>query len=172
MALYLGTDKVAIEGRTSGNIISGTFTTSNTAGAYSITLDYIGVGYPIAVMVYIDGGAYNTSIDNWYNSVQRYAVGSWSMTKSNTTLTPTYTTSGAANQGVTQWIYKNSTTTATTYSRSSAMTTNSYSSSNATGAGATCIRLTGNTSLSYYVNTTSYGLLPDTKYAYIVIYSC
>lgn len=159
----------------SSNMVQGTFSTGTTTGTTgSVTLSYSGSGYPIAAMVFVDGGAYNSAVSGWYNSVQRYAVGQWTFSKSVQTSTPTYTTSGAANQGVTTWIYKNSTSQATTYSRSSAMTTNvlTSSSTNATGAGATCVRFKGNgKTLNYYVASTSYGLLANTTYKYIVIYS-
>lgn len=157
------------------NLVTGTFSTGSTTGtASSVTLGYTGSGYPIAAMVFVDGGAYNSAISDWYNSTQRYAVGQWTYSKSVQTSTPTYSTSGAANQGVTTWVYKNSTSQSTTYSRSSAMTTNvlTSSSTNATGAGATCVRFKGNgKTLSYYVASTSYGLLASTTYKYIVIYS-
>ena len=53
------------------------------------------------------------------------------------------------------------------------MNTNVLTSSNATGAGATCVRFKGNSgkTISYYVASTSYGLLASTKYAYMVVYS-
>lgn len=154
------------------NIVEGTFTTPSTGGsASSVTVPYTGSGYPIAMMVYVDGGAYNSAVSGWYTSVQRYAVGAWSMSKSVQTSSPAYSTSGTQNQGVTQWVYKNSTSSSTSYSRSSAMNTNAYSSSNATGAGATCVRLKSKTEFSYYTASTSYGLLPGTTYKYIIIYS-
>ena len=157
------------------NIAEGTFTTGSTGGAVeTVDTGYTGSGYPIAAMVFIDGGAYNSAVSGWYNSVQRYAVGQWTFSKSVQTSSPSYSTSGAANQGVTTWIYKNSTSSSTTYSRSSAMNTNvlTSSSTNATGAGATCVRFKGNNhTLSYYVASSSYGLLPDMTYKYIVIYS-
>ena len=153
------------------NIVEGTFTTGSAAGVGSVTLNYSGTGYPIAAMVYVDGGAYNSAISGWYNSTQRYAVGFWSMSKSVQTSSPTYTTSGTQNQGDVTAIYKNSTSSATSYTRTSAMNTNVYSSSNATNAAATSVRLKTGNVLSYYVNTSSYGLLPSTKYKYIVIYS-
>ena len=173
---------VRTQGTSSGgggasNIVQGTFTTGSSTGTTAtVSIPYTGSGYPIACFVYIDGGAYNntaTGNTTWYNSVQRYAVGVWSMTKSVMTSTPTYGTSGSQNYGVTEWIYKNSTSQATTYSRSSAMTTNVYTSSDATGAGATCVRFKANSgkTLSYYVASTSYGLLASTKYAYIIVYS-
>ncbi len=153
------------------NIVQGTFTTGSSAGASSISIPYTGSGYPILAMVYIAGGAYNSAISGWYNSTQRYAVGQWTMSKSVMTSSPTYTTSGSQNQGVTTAIYKNSTSTSTSYTRTSAMNTNVYSSSNASNAGATCCRLKSGNVLSYYVNTSSYGLLPNTEYAYCVVYS-
>lgn len=159
----------------SSNLVQGTFSTGTSTGTTgSVTLSYSGTGYPIAAMVFVDGGAYNSSVSGWYNSVQRYAVGQWTYSKSVTTSTPTYATSGTQNQGVTTWIYKNSTSQATTYSRSSAMNTNvlTSSSTNATGAGATCVRFKGNgKTLNYYVASSSYGLLASTTYKYIVIYS-
>lgn len=150
--------------------VTGTFTTESSAGNGTVTIDYSGSGYPIMVVVVVDGGAYESGTD-WYTSLQRYAIGQWTMTKSVFSSTPTYTTSGTANQGVTTWIYKNSTSSSTTYSRSSAMNTNVYSSSNASNAGATCVRLKSNTSLSYYVNTSSYGLHPGMTYRYFIQYS-
>ena len=161
----------------SSALVQGTFTTGSSTGTVeSITIPYTGSGFPLYCMVVIDGGAYNntaTGNTTWYNSLQRYAVGQWTFSKSIMDSTPTYGTSGSQNQGVTTWIYKNSTSQATTYSRSSAMNTNVLTSSNATGAGATCVRFKGNNgkTLSYYIASTSYGLLASTKYAYIVVYS-
>lgn len=152
------------------NFVSGTFTTGSSAGTGSVTVPYTGSGFPIMAYVVVDGGAY-VSGTNWYSSLQRYAIGVWAMSKSVFSSTPTYTTSGTQNQAVTMSIYKNSTSSSTSYTRTSAMNTNTYSSSNATNAAATAIRFKSNTSLSYYVNTSSYGLLPSTTYRYFIVYS-
>lgn len=153
------------------NLVQGTFTTQSSAGAQSVTIPYTGSGYPIAAMVFVSGGAYNSAISTWYNSVQRYAVGQWTMSKSVTTSTPTYSTSGTQNQGVTTAIYKNSTSSSTSYTRTSGMNTNVFSSSNATNAALTCVRFKSSTLLSVYINTSSYGLLPSLEYQYIIVYS-
>lgn len=150
------------------NFITGTFTTGSTAGHTEITLPYTGSGYPIMCVVVIDGGAYKSGTD-WYTSSQRYAIGQWTMTKANMSSVPTYTTSGTQNQGVTTWVYKN--TSSTSYSRSSAMSTNVYSSSNASNSGANTIKLKSGNVLSYYVNTSSYGLHPNITYRYFIVYS-
>ena len=153
------------------NLVQGTFTTGSSAGAHNINIPYTGSGYPLMAIVVVDEGAYNSAVSGWYNSVQRYAVGMWSMTKAVFTSAPTYTTSGTQNYGVTTAIYKNSTSSSTSYTRTSGMNTNVYSSSNASNAAVTCVRLHSGNVLSYYVNTSSYGLLPNTTYHYSIIYS-
>ncbi len=153
------------------NMVQGTFTTQSSAGVQSISIPYTGSGYPIAIMVVVNGGAYNSANSEWYNSLQRYAVGQWTCSKSVFSSAPTYGTSGAANQGVITAIYKNSTSTATTYTRTSAMNTNVFSSSNASNAAATCVRYKSGNTLSVYVNTSSYGLHPGIEYAYFIVYS-
>lgn len=88
------------------NIVQGTFTTGssgNTTG--SVSLSYNGSGYPIMVTIYVDGGSYNNGTGGnttWYNSVRRYDVGNYFMSKARTTTTPTYSTSGALLNGLAQ----------------------------------------------------------------------
>jgi hypothetical protein len=155
----------------SSNFVHGTFTTGSTTGATSIEIPYTGSGHPVMAVVVVAGGAYNPAYSHWDTSVQRYAVGQWTMTKSVMSSNPTYMTSGSQNQGVTTAIYKNSTSSSTSYTRTSGMNTNVFSSSNAANAALTCVRFRTNKTLSYYVNTSSYGLLPETDYEYFIVYS-
>lgn len=161
-------------------MVQGTFTTGSTRkGTGTVSITYSGTGYPIAALVYIDGGAHNnTSGGNttWYSSVNRYDVGMYAMTKSEINTTPTYVASASvtANQGVACIIYKNSTSDAETYTRTSSMTSVTYNSGDG-AAGHACVRFKGNNkTLSWYVgnkSSSTVGLAPSTKYAYIVIYS-
>lgn len=177
--VFLASDGTITTGTASGggasNVVIGEFTAdSGTGAAHTVSIPYTGSGYPIAAIVFVAGGAYNSGGQtDWYNSTQRYAVGQWTYTKSVQGTAPTYGTSGTQNQGVTTWVFKNNASTATTYSRSSAMNTNVLSSSNATGAGATCVRFkaNGGKTLTYYTASTSYGLLAGIRYTYIIIYS-
>lgn len=153
------------------NYVTGTFTTQSSSGVQTISIPYTGSGYPIAAMVYVEGGCYNSAISDWYSSIQRYAVGQWTMHKSVQTSSPTYKTSGTQNYGVTTAIYKNSTSSSTSYTRTSGMNTNVYSSSNASNAALTCVRFHSSTSLSVYVASTSYGLMDSLTYRYQIIYS-
>ena len=152
------------------NFVQGEFHTGLTTTAQTIDVPYTGNGYPIMAYVVIKGGAYVSGTD-WYTTIHRYAVGVWSMSKNNMSLTPSFATSGAENQAVTTWIFKNSTSSATSYSRSSAMNTNTFSSSNATNGGATCVRFKSKTRFTVVASTTSYGLFPDTDYQYFIVYS-
>lgn len=154
----------------SSNFVQGTFHTNSSAGVQSVTIPYTGSGYPIMAYIVIDGGAY-VSGTTWYNSTQRYAIGVWAMSKAVMSTAPTYTTSGTQNTAVTMSIYKNSTSSSTSYTRTSAMNTNTYSSSNASNAAATAVRFKSATSLSVYVNTSSYGLFPNQDYEYYIVYS-
>ena len=164
----------------SSNVVTGTFTTENSGGGTgSVSLSYSGSGYPIACMVWVDGGPYNNGTGGnttWYNSMDRYDCGFFSMVKARTTTTPGYTTSGADNYGVVTIIYKNSTSSSTNYTRTSTMTANTYTSSSTNGAASTvCVRFKGNgKTLAYYIGnrgSSSIGLARNTKFAYIVVYS-
>lgn len=165
----------------SSNIVMGTFTTGATrnVGTGSFTINYTGTGYPIALMVYVKGGAYNNTSSGdttWYNSVTRYDCGWYSMIKARTTSSPTYTTSGADNYGTVAIIYKNSTSTATTYTRTSGMTVNTYTaSSTSASSGTGMVRFSGNgKTVKYYVGnagSSAIGFPPSTEMAYIAVYS-
>lgn len=160
--------------------MQGSFTTGSTRNTtQNTTINYTGTGYPIAVMVFIKGGAYNNSSTGnttWYNSLNRYDVGHYSMSKARVTTTPGWTTSGADNQGVVDIIYKNSTSTATTYTRTSTMTANVFTNTSTSAQASTaCVRFKGDsTTMSVYIGNKgsgSIGFASDTEYSYIVIYS-
>ena len=161
-------------------LVQGTFTTGGTGGSTgSVSLSYSGTGYPIACLVYINGGAQNTTSGGnttWVNSTSRYDVGLFSMVKAEINTTPTYATDSSISQnwGTPMIVYKNSTTDSTSYTRTSNMKAVTYNSSNASTT-YNCVRFKGNAkTLSYYVGnraSNSIGLARSTEFAYIVIYS-
>lgn len=168
-----------VGGGGASNIVQGEFTTgSSGASTGTFTIPYTGNGYPISLMIVVKGGAYNNSSSGdttWYNSVNRYDAGAYYMTKSRIPSTPTYV-SGADSQGVVVVIYKNSTSQATSYSRTVSMNAWAYNTSSANAStGANCVRFKGNgKTVSYYVgNRTSstVGLARDTTFQYIAVYS-
>ena len=157
------------------NFVTGTFTTgSSTSTNGTVSITYSGSGYPVMLVIVVEGGMYNSSVSGWYNSVTRYAVGQFTLCKGEATTTPTYSTSGSNNYGSVELIYKNSTSTATSYTSTRAANANSYSSSIANGTSTTCVRWTGNKTISYRTSggsSSSYGLLASTTYRYYVYYS-
>ena len=174
--VFLASDGTITTGTNSGgggasNYVSGSFTPSGSGAVGSLTIPYSGNGYPICAMVFVKGGAYNSSNTDWYNSKQRYAVGQWTMHKSVQGTAPTYSTSGTANYGVITAIYKNSTSSSTSYTRTSAMDANVFSSSDASNAASSCVRFKTGNVLSYYVASTSYGLMSGVEYEYHIVYS-
>lgn len=158
-------------GSGSSKFVTGTITIGTTTGAAEThSIPYTGSGYPIAFICWVKGGAYASGSD-WYNLIQRYAVGVWGCVKSNTASTPSYGTSGSENQGVSWAIYKNSTSSSTSYTRTSAVNANIFSSSNANSTATTNIRFKSKTSISVYVASSSYGLKSGYDYDYIALYS-
>lgn len=154
---------------------TGTFTTPDTTSTNgTVTVPYTGSGYPVMLVIVVEGGMYNSAISGWYSSMVRYAVGQFIITKGVMTTAPSYGTGGSANYGSVQLIFKNSTSSATSYSSTRAAAANSYSSSNATGTSTTSVRWRNNTTISYRTSggsSSSYGLLADTTYRYYVVYS-
>lgn len=155
------------------NIVTGTFQYSTTsAAAQTITLDYSGNGYPIACTIVLDDGV----LDSTYtNTVARYSIAQYFMTKTYTGTAPTFSTSGDANQGAVATVYKSSASTAATLTRTSSATANTFSSSAASASTTTCVRFTSKTKMSIYSGansgTSRYGFFSGKKYRYWIIYS-
>lgn len=154
----------------SSKLVQGSFTTNSSAGAQSVSINYSGSGYPIAACVYIDGGMRSNSTFN--SLVKRYAIGQATLVKAYTSTAPTYSTSGDENVGILSYVYKNSTSDASTYGASANTTANSYSSSDSTSTAATTLRFKSKNSMSVYVKGSSgYGFAASTTYHYDIIYS-
>lgn len=172
------TQGTASGGGGASNIVTGTFTTSSTKGAAAtLSVPYTGSGYPVAGLFWISGGPYNNTASGnttWYNSLQRYAIGIWGFTKSRGTTAPTYAGSGDDNACSVFAVYKNSTSSATNYSRNSSMSQNTMTAStnNASAQYTLAIRFKGDAkTITYFVASTSYGLLASTAYDYLILYS-
>lgn len=159
------------------NVVQGTFTTGSTDGASTFSIPYNGSGYPIAFMAYIDGGIYNSTSGgnaDWYSLVHRYAVGQYCIVKQEMNTTPTYFDSSSLteNLAVVSVVQKNSTSDPSVFSFNGSMNAVTLCNSDAATGVANIMKFKGNgTTVSYYVSTTGRGFAPDTKYAYIAVYS-
>lgn len=157
-------------------MVTGTFTTGSTrATSETVTINYTGTGYPIAVMVYISGGAYDPD-NEWYDTLAQYDADSFMMTKAQMSSTPTFVASASvpANQGVVSATYKSNATTPTTHTRNGSQSAVFFNSSDAT-TGYNCVRFKNNTTtMSYYIGNLAsnrVGLAPEQTYHYIIVYS-
>lgn len=158
------------------NVVQGTFTTSSTrASVGTVNINYNGNGYPIVVMIWLQGGAYNPNSD-WYSTISQYDIDAFYMTKSQMSSTPTFVASASLpqNQAVVCGIYKSSSSNATTHSRNGSSSAVFYNSSNAT-TGYNCVRFKNDeTTMTYYVGNNAsnrVGFAPSKTYDYIIIYS-
>lgn len=154
-------------------IVTGTFNFSpEEASEQTVTLAYSGNGYPIACAIVLDSGVYTAS---YTDTIAKYSIAQYFMTKTYITTAPTYTTSGDANMGAVATVYKSSDTTAATLTRTSKANTNTFSSSAAAASTTTCVRFKNKTTLSIYAGASSgtsrYGFFNGLAYRYWVIYS-
>ena len=152
------------------SVVTGTFTpnSADAGTAVEISIPYTGTGYPIELMIDVDGGIDgNTS----YSSlIDRYSMARQFYSKEYHGTTPTYGSSGTENIFRAQYLYKSSDTSATNYSgaNSTAYLTNN---ANATASSANCIRMKSATTMSIFVKSTSYGYSPNITYRYLILYS-
>lgn len=158
------------------NLVTGTFKGTTTGAAMDVTLNYSGSGYPVAVVIYPTGGAYNSSAPsgsnayNWYNLVKRYSVAVLTAVKTDTNQVPFQ---GIANKATVATVYKNSTSDATSYQRTSAMAADTFGGSSLTAQSSStlCVVFKSTTKMSVYIASTSYGFAANIEYTYYVIYS-
>lgn len=163
------------------NFVTGEFTVptySSSAKYGEVSIPYTGSGYPISAIVFVKGGVYNstsTGQSTWYTGIKRYALGYWSMVKSNTTTAPDYN-STTNDKATVVSVYKNSTSAADNYTRTSVMGTGVFSTSNpAVNSGSGVINFRNNVkTLRYGIgngSSSTYGLYPQVTYVYQIVYS-
>lgn len=152
------------------SVVTGTFTPNSTdAGtAVGITIPYTGNGYPIEVMIDVDGGVDGNT--TYAGLIDQYSMARIFASKNYQGDAPTYTGSGTTNAFRYQHLYKSSNTTANNYSGSN---TTSYitTTSSASASSTNCIRFNSATALSIFVKSTSYGFSPGITYRYLILYS-
>lgn len=126
---------------------------------------YTSNGYPIIAYIEVTGGITNPNITDWYDTIQRYAVGRLVLSKKIWEVTLI-----VDNDAVGISTYKSSTTSSTTMTTNSTTISN-YIDSNAS-VGYHCARFSENNVLSVYVSSgTNQGLMADLNYTYCILYS-
>lgn len=163
---------VKTEGTSSGggatNVVTGTFTTSSTTGAaQTIDIPYTGSGHPNFIGIYPGDGYVNGS--SLYDLTHQYATIEIAIFRENVYTYADYTGTGSNNHGYVSLMYKSTTATGTTASRTNDATI--FTSSAATAAAGTSVRMSSNKKMSIFVSSNSYGFLASTTYRYVIVYS-
>lgn len=150
------------------NVVFGSFTTRTSgSGFQTVDVPYYGVGYPVSLILSIEGGA-----DAVSDVVHRYASLNFYISKRDELSAPSYTGDGTLDRAVYAHIYKSS-ATATTINYQANTTMIAYDTALPTAAAATNeVRIISNTAFSVRTQGASdYGLLPEHKYNYTMVYS-
>lgn len=151
------------------NFKTGTF--KGDVGESNIIVDvdtgYTGNGYPIAVFICVDGGAYNPAITEWYDSAKAGNIGITCLTKNVFTSTPAYS-DGANDKVCLFYIYKYS----GGYTRGGYMDIARYTQTDPSNSLSTALSIKDKKTIRCYVNQgADYGFAAGVTYRYWVVYS-
>lgn len=158
-------------GGSAGNIISGTFTPS-AEGVESIDTHYTGNGYPIMVVIAVDGGVLS---DNWLNNAKKYTIAHTAIFKSVYNSTPQY--SGDVNNyedRCDETTLLATSDSGTAFNGQGAMNSPLFNSSDPAHDGMHhCLTIANKSTIKYYATNTSgqYGYMVNMPYRYWVTYS-
>ena len=150
------------------NFVTGTFKGTTTGAAIDVTLNYSGSGWPIAVVIFPEGGRDGNA--TFSAAVQRYAIAYATLIKGNATTPCGYANGNDDEDRFVVMIYfKSSSSNSTSYA-----SINQYTKANdvdATATQAYSVRIRSKTKMSVYIASTSYGFMANVDYRYNVIYS-
>lgn len=151
------------------NFVTGTFTPqAGTDGVNTISVPYAGTGYPILVAVAVEGGIRNANVTDWYDLIQRYAIGYWVAIRN-------VLSDSLSAQATVLDVHKSSETNATSYISAQSTAGNVFSNnSNPTSSTSQvykAITVSSPTEIKIYVNSTGAGLVPNITYRYFIVYS-
>ena len=160
---------VNVSGGGASNVVTGTFK-GTSAGVVSISLNYSGSGYPIALLVYPKGGMRENTT---YNSlVQRYAIGFLACSKVYMSQSPTYPQVASDSDKFREVVvYKNNSTSATSYTQTSAENGLCFSNYVSPSGSTQSFLFYSSTSAKVNVVTSGQGFAANIEYTYWVIYS-
>lgn len=164
------TQGTASGGGGNSRVLTGTFKGTST-GALDVNVPYTGNGYPIALTIYPEEGAYNRD-GSFFSLIQRYAVNYYTAVKCNMTLAPNYDGTPYNDYGAYIFRYKNSASASNGYSSGGGNETSGYySQSNVGNTAATLLRIRSKTKFSVYVASSSYCFAVGYTYRYVIEYS-
>ena len=150
----------------SSSIMTGTFTPTTVGAVESTNTGYTGDGYPVAGLIVVNGGLYNTANTDWVDFNIKGVTGMYAFTAYIMDVAPTYNgdlcvaLSGGKsgrNNAVGSW-----------GGGTPAIFTQDDPSSTSSVA---IITMPNKNTIKYYVSDSGVGWLPGTTYRYWIIYS-
>ena len=167
-----------VEGTASGgggasNVVTGTFKSTATASSVDIDVDYSGTGYPIAMLIFVAEGAYNTN-GTFYQTTLRGANIFYAFVKHAQDVSPTYSGADATDRASYFSRYKSSSSDNTaTYTNSG--NANVYNNANAATNNDRIVKLRSNKKFAVYMcasgGNANGGFAPNVDYRYVIVYS-
>ena len=155
------------------NIVEGEVTiTAEKGTVQTIDLSYSGTGYPIACFIWPRNGTFDPDDDTpWYGTIQRYAVGVYSMVKQKKSARPNYYSNALLNNGSVVLLYKSSTSSASNYSSRITAAEWVFNNSEEPTASTRCVAFSNYKTMKLFVANTSYGFMNGASYRYLIVYS-
>lgn len=155
-------------------LVTGSFTpqASEANSVKNISIPYTGSGYPAMICIYPKEGAYKSGT-TIADTAQQKAIVTYMIVRDDNSEAPDYSASTDKNKAYISSTYKNSNSTADSYTSGYQKNYQVFTSSNPTGSFYTyVVRFSSATSMNVYVATTDvYGFLVGQEYTYQIVYS-
>jgi len=161
-----------------GNVVTGTFKGTGD-GPLSIDVPYTGTGYPVALLIRVKDGT-----DGTYGAtVHRYSMAFWACAKQHPLIAPTFPSSSPsttdeidANNGMGGYVWKTSSSNATSYGGAGNQALWLFKNVDAIGStNSYCVAFKSAKVLSVYIvsspNLGQYGFMGGIEYEYTIVYS-
>lgn len=155
------------------NVVIGTFKSATVGASVDVDIDYSGTGYPIAMLIFVAEGAYNTN-GTFYQTTLRGANIFYVIVKNATDVSPTYSAADATDKAFYFSRYKNSSSDNTAmYSNNG--NANIYNNANAATNNDKIVRLRSNKKFAVFMcaagGSANGGFAPNVDYRYVIVYS-
>ena len=154
--------------------VTGTFTgtTSEKGGIKTISVDYSGNGYPIAIQIFPNVGSYKSG-SSAYTSLQKNGIIMYSATKDDTGAVPDWGDDAEKNRFATMVLYKNSDTTETNLTTALKKDTRIFTTQNPVSSySVNSLKFYDKNTMKVWIaDTNEYGFIPEIEYTYQIIYS-
>lgn len=144
-------------------IVQGSFTSLSSSGVVTVNVPYNGNGYPVAFMFWAEGGSTHDSTQKRYAIMCGYGLKR--IFENPMTYDGTANNDGFSLQCVTKG------SSATSYTTGGSAATTIGQQTDPTASASQFVRITAKNVFKFFTMASSYGLFPNKKYEYLILYS-